>query len=140
MKHDEMIGKAQALAQLPDRGSAERAMDAVLRTLGERLPSGLADHMAAQLPASLGVCVHRAAESAALDGRDPSVGERFDLTAFAGRVAGRAGTTEDAALQETAAVFEVLDAALAPELMDKMAAVLPADIGGLLPSGRSQEL
>src|SRR5262245_43728044 len=53
MKHDEMIGKVQALAQLPDRGSAERTMHAVLSTLSERLPSGLARHVAAQLPPDL---------------------------------------------------------------------------------------
>ncbi|MGW6513252.1 DUF2267 domain-containing protein, partial [Streptomyces niveus] len=47
MHHDELIGKIQALAQLPDRGSTERATQAVLRTLGERLPAGLADHVAA---------------------------------------------------------------------------------------------
>ncbi|NED77289.1 DUF2267 domain-containing protein, partial [Streptomyces sp. SID9944] len=50
MQHDEMIGKVQALAQLPGRGPAERATQAVLATLAERLPSGLAGHAAAQLP------------------------------------------------------------------------------------------
>ncbi|WP_405679247.1 DUF2267 domain-containing protein [Streptomyces sp. NBC_01511] len=137
MHHDEMIGKIQALAQLPDRGSTERATLAVLRTLGERLPAGLADHVAAQLPPDLAACLRRMTESAAAAGRDAGSGERFDLIAFTGRIADRAGTTDDAALREAAAVLEVLDAALAPELMDKIAAALPVDIGALLPVGRA---
>jgi uncharacterized protein (DUF2267 family) len=139
MRHDEMIGKVQALAQLPDRGSAERATHAVLRTLGERLPAGLAGHLAAQLTPELAAPVRAATASAAADGRPSGIGERFGLPVFAGRIAGRAGTDEDAALREAAAVLEVLDAALAPELMTKVGEELPSDIRELLPSGRSTE-
>jgi uncharacterized protein (DUF2267 family) len=136
MRHDEMIGKVQALAQLPDRGSADRATRAVLGTLAERLPAGLADHVAAQLPPELAAPMRQASESSVSE-RSRTSGERFDLTAFAGRVAGRAGTDEDAALSETAAVMEVLDAALTPELTVKVAGVLPSDIRELLPVGRA---
>ncbi|MEU5702112.1 DUF2267 domain-containing protein [Streptomyces aurantiacus] len=139
MRHDEMIGKVQALAQLPDRGSADRATRAVLITLAERLPSGLAEHMSAQLPPELADPMRQAAELPSADGRSHTSGERFDLTVFAGRIAGRAGTDEDAALREAAAVLEVLDAALTPELNEKVAGVLPADIRLLLPSGRAAE-
>ncbi|MDQ0774513.1 uncharacterized protein (DUF2267 family) [Streptomyces aurantiacus] len=128
----------QALAHLPDRGSADRATRAVLSTLAERLPSGLADHMSAQLPPELADPMREVAEPSA-DGRSHTSGERFDLTVFAGRIAGRAGTDEDAALREAAAVLEVLDAALTPELNEKVAGVLPADIRLLLPSGRAAE-
>ncbi|MFE6286461.1 DUF2267 domain-containing protein [Streptomyces sp. NPDC057877] len=130
MQHDEMIGKVQALAQLPGRGPAERATEAVLTTLAERLPSGLAHHMAAQLPPGLAVSVLQATEPQA---------ERFDLTTLAGRVAARAGTNEDTAVREATAVFEVLDAALAPELMDHVAEALPSDIRELLPVARADE-
>ncbi|MFJ4800368.1 DUF2267 domain-containing protein [Streptomyces murinus] len=54
-----MIGKVQALAQLPDRGSAERAAHAVVTTLSERLPSGLARHVAAQLPPDMADAMRR---------------------------------------------------------------------------------
>ncbi|MGV9347057.1 DUF2267 domain-containing protein [Streptomyces spiralis] len=138
MRHDEMIGKVQALAQLPDRGSAERATRAVLSTLAERLPSGLADHVAAQLPHELAAPMREVTQSAAAGGTHAS-GERFDLTVFAGRIAGRAGTDEDAAVREAAAVLEVLDAALAPELTEKVGGALPADIRELLPAGRATE-
>jgi uncharacterized protein (DUF2267 family) len=137
MQHNEMIGKVQALAGLPDRGSAERATGAVLRTLGERIAPGLAEHVAAQLPPELGAHLRAAARDAAHEGRGRSAGERFDLTAFAGRVSGRAGVPDDAAVRDSAAVLEVLDGAVSPELMDKVAADLSADLGELLPSSRA---
>lgn len=136
MRHDEMIGKVQALAQLPDRGTAERVAAAVVTTLSERLPTGLARHVAAQLPHDMAVAMREAADAVA--GPDSGAsGERFGLTAFAGRIAVRAGTDEDTALREAAAVLEVLDAALAPELTERMAGALPGDIRELLPTGRA---
>ncbi|MFE5603382.1 DUF2267 domain-containing protein [Streptomyces coelicoflavus] len=138
MQHDEMIGKVQALTQLPGRGPADRATRAVLSTLAERVPSGLAEHMAAQLPPELAAPVRQAADNSAGDPANPST-ERFDLATFAGRIAGRAGTDDDTAVREAAAVLEVLDAALAPELMEHVAGALPADIRELLPAGRAAE-
>ncbi|MCV2457814.1 DUF2267 domain-containing protein [Streptomyces sp. ICN988] len=138
MQHDEMIGKVQALSRLPGRGPAERATQAVLTTLAERLPSGLADHMAAQLPPELAAPVRQVTASAA-NGPSSASAELFDLAAFTGRIAGRAGTDEDAAVREAAAVLEVLDAALAPELMENVAEALPADIRELLPAGRAAD-
>ncbi|CAL9366574.1 hypothetical protein SUDANB176_00780 [Streptomyces sp. enrichment culture] len=138
MQHDEMIGKVQALAQLPDRGSAEQVTRTVLRTLAERLPSGLADHMAAQLPPALAAAVREVTDSPG-DGRPGASGERFDLTVFTGRIAGRAATDEDTAVREAAAVLEVLDAALAPELTEKVAGALPADIRELMPARRTAD-
>ncbi|MEW2075296.1 DUF2267 domain-containing protein [Streptomyces sp. NPDC012403] len=128
MQHDEFIGKVQALTRLPDRGTSEQATRAVLSTLAERLPSGLAGHVAAQLPPTLAAPM-----------RQTTSGERFDLTTFAGRIAGRAETDEDAAVREAAAVLEVLDAALTPELTEKLVAALPRDIGNLLPAGRAAD-
>ncbi|WP_425385668.1 DUF2267 domain-containing protein [Streptomyces marokkonensis] len=128
----------QALTRLPDRGSAETATRAVLTTLAERLPSGLTDHVAAQLPPTLAAPMRQARDSVA-EGAATTSGERFGLTTFAGRIAGRAETDEDAALREAAAVLEVLDAALTPELTEKVAAALPKDIGALLPVGRAAE-
>ena len=139
MHHDEIIGKVQALAQVPDRGSAERATHAVVSTLSERLPSGLARHVAAQLPPDFAADMRRAAEASA--GADSgTAGERFGLTVFAGRIADRAGTDEDTALRDAAVVLEVLDAALAPELNERIAGALPSDIRELLPVERAHGL
>ncbi|GCB43397.1 DUF2267 domain-containing protein [Streptomyces sp. NL15-2K] len=139
MRHDEIIGKVQALAHLPDRGSTERATQSVLRTLAERLPTGLADHLAAQLPPDLAAHIRETTASATSEARPSGAGEPFDLTAFAGRVAVRAGTTEETALRYCAAVLEVLDAAVSPEEMRKLTDALPADIRELLPAGRADE-
>ncbi|MEU2060762.1 DUF2267 domain-containing protein [Streptomyces sp. NPDC013455] len=138
MRHDEMIGKVQALAQLPDRGTAERAAHAVVSTLSERLPSGLARHVAAQLPPDMAAAMREALDASAVHDSG-TASERFGLTAFAGRIAARAGTDEDTALRDAAAVLEVLDAALAPELTERMAGALPADIRELLPVGRATQ-
>ncbi|MEV7244540.1 DUF2267 domain-containing protein [Streptomyces sp. NPDC093248] len=137
MHHDEMIGKVRTLAGLPDGGSAERASRAVVCTLSERLPAGLARHVAAQLPPDLAAAMRRAADGTGAD--SGHAGERFGLAVFAGRIADRAGTDEDTALREAAAVLEVLDAALAPELTERMAGALPADIRELLPVERAVE-
>lgn len=50
MQHDVFIGQVQQRAKLPSRGDAERATRAALETLGERIPSGFATNLAAQLP------------------------------------------------------------------------------------------
>ncbi|MFD6833034.1 DUF2267 domain-containing protein [Streptomyces diastaticus] len=139
MQHDELIGKVQAAARLPGRGPAERVTQAVLATLGERLPAGLARNMASQLPPELAASVQQSPGAQAGAGPSDSAAERFDLTTFAGRIAVRAGTNEDTALRDAAAVLEVLDAALAPEVMEHLTAALPADIGTLLPAVRATE-
>ncbi|WP_407549334.1 DUF2267 domain-containing protein [Streptomyces sp. Pv4-95] len=139
MQHDELLGLVQARAALPDRGRAERAARATLETVAERVPAGLAQHLAAQLPHEIAEPMLRVSEEhAPAEGR-PSGGERFDLTIFAGRVAWRGGVSEEAALQEATAVFEVLDAALSPELMEKLSHSLPHDIRELLPLARAEE-
>ncbi|MZE78405.1 DUF2267 domain-containing protein [Streptomyces xinghaiensis] len=143
MRYEELTGKVQASARLPDRQSAERALGATLETLAERVPDGLADHLAAQLPEGAAEAVRRitAAHEAAPRQREYSRdhGERFDITSFAGRIAWRSGHSEEEALREAAAVLEVLDAAVSPELMHKLTAVLPRDIGELLPETRAGE-
>ncbi|KUJ67724.1 hypothetical protein ACZ90_25670 [Streptomyces albus subsp. albus] len=141
MRYEELTGQVQARAQLPDRQSAERVVRATLETLAERVPDGLAGHLAAQLPTEAAEPMRRVAASheGSADERAfrRAHGERFDLTGFAGRVAWRAGTTEDIALRDAAALFEVLDSAVSPELMERLYAALPRDIRQLLPEARA---
>lgn len=54
MNHDEFVGQVQHRAHLPSRGDAELIIRATLETLGERLQSESAEHVAAQLPPELG--------------------------------------------------------------------------------------
>ncbi|MBN0043523.1 DUF2267 domain-containing protein [Streptomyces actuosus] len=136
MKYADMVRTAGDRIGFIDLTEAEQTLRAVLRTVAERVPAGLADHLAAQLPHELDGAL-RPADPAAEAGHPRSVGERFDLTTFAGRVAWRAGVSEDTALRRSAAVLEVLDAAVAPESMEKLARALPLDIRALLPTARA---
>ncbi|UZJ30666.1 DUF2267 domain-containing protein [Streptomyces endophytica] len=148
MQHHEFLALVQERASLPDRGAAERAVRSTLETVAERVPSGLARHVAAQLPHELAGHLTREPQQAGGStgpsaerggAAPPGDGERFDLTVFAARVAWRGGVSEQAALQEAAAVFEVLDAALAPELMERLSHSLPHDIRELLPTTRAED-
>lgn len=139
MHHDEFLRLVQAGAALPDRGTAERAVRATLETLAERIPDGLAEHLAAQLPREIGEHLRRVVAAHEGGPEEYHTAERFDLTTFAARIAWRGGVSEDAALQEASAVFEALDAALAPELSEKLGSVLPPDIRELLPASRAED-
>lgn len=141
MRYEEFTGRVQARAGLGTRQAAERAVRATLETLGERVPDGVADHLAAQLPEEVGDALVRVVaehETSPHERADARVrGEPFDLAVFAGRVAWRGRVSEEEALRQSSAVLEVLDAAVAPELMRKLEGVLPPDIRDVLPSGRA---
>jgi uncharacterized protein (DUF2267 family) len=130
MQHDEFIGLVQNRARLSSRGDAERATRAVLETLGERIPEGLADNLAAQLPHEIGEHLRRTEVHAGA-----GTGERFDRPGFIARVAERAGVREQQAANLTRAVAEVIDEATQGGLMAKLADSLPADIRELVTAG-----
>lgn len=144
MRYEEFTGQVQARAGLPDRQSAERAVRATLETVAERVPDGVADHLAAQLPTEAAedlrrvTVAHETAPERRAEARDR--GERFDLTSFAGRIAWRTAGSEDDAVRQATAVLEVLDAAVSPELMAKLDNVLPHDIRELLPTSRAVDV
>lgn len=143
MRYEELTGQVQAHAGLPDRQAAERAVRATLETLAERIPDGVADHLAAQLPGEAAEALRRVVAGHETSPRQRAEartrGEPFGLTTFAGRVAWRSRTSEETALREATAVLEVLDAAVSPELMLRVGHVLPPDIRELLPSARAEE-
>jgi uncharacterized protein (DUF2267 family) len=130
MQYDEFIGLVQNRARLSSRGDAARATRAVLETLGERIPEGLADNLAAQLPHKIGEHLRRTEVHAGA-----GTGERFDRSDFIARVAGRAGVREQQAADLTRAVAEVIDEATQGGLMAKLADSLPADIRELVTAG-----
>ncbi|MFI0776570.1 DUF2267 domain-containing protein [Streptomyces sp. NPDC021212] len=141
MRYEELTGQVQERARLPDRQAAERTVRATLETLAERIPDGLADHLAAQLPTEAAepirrvIASHEGSPEQRAHHRDH--GERFGLTGFAGRIAWRGEASEDEAIREASAFFEVLDSAVDPELMEKVYDALPADIRELLPEARA---
>jgi uncharacterized protein (DUF2267 family) len=143
MHYEEFTGQVQARARLGSRQVAERAVRATLETVAERVPDGVADHLAAQLPGEAAAPLRRVIaehESTPRMRAEARVsGEHFDLPIFAARVAWRTATSEDEALRQASAVLEVLDAAVEPQLMDKLEDVLPPAIREVLPSGRAAD-
>jgi uncharacterized protein (DUF2267 family) len=130
MQHDQMIGQVQARAKLSSRGDAERAVRATLETLGERLPEGLADNLAAQLPQEIGEHLRRTELLGGI-----GTGERFDRNEFITRVMERSGTDPGQATYQARVVFEVLDEAATGGLMERVRDALPPDVRELATAG-----
>jgi uncharacterized protein (DUF2267 family) len=130
MQHDEFIGQVQNRAHLSSRGDAERATRAVLETLGERIPEGLADNLAAPLPHEIGEHLRRTEVYGGA-----GTGERFGRQDFIARVAERAGVREQQAAYLARAVAEVVNEATQGAVMAKVAESLPADIRELVTAG-----
>ena len=132
MQHDEFIGQVQNRAHLSSRGDAERAVRATLETLGERVPEGLADNLAAQLPHEIGEHLRRTEVYGGA-----GTGERFDRKDFIRRAAERAGVSEQQAAFLIRAVTEVTDEATQGGLFAKLEESLPTDIRELITAGAS---
>ncbi len=130
MQHDEFIGHVQQRARLGSRGEAERATRAVLETFAERLPAGLADNVAAQLPEEVSEDLHRVVKAP----DEPDEGERFSRDEFIDRVAERAGGGVDPpqAAHWIRAVFDVVDEATSGSLTGKVADSLPTEFRDLV--------
>lgn len=105
-------------------GVAERAVQATLQTLAERLPKAEARNLAEELPPELGAWVHT--------GPRP---ERFGAEEFVRRVADRLGVDGPTAERYAAVVFAALAQAVSDKEYADLTAVLPNDFGALLPRG-----
>ena len=91
MNFDEFTGTVQHRLELPNTGKAVRAIRATLMTLGERIPEGNADDLAASLPMEI---------KWYLTGAVADHGQRFDWPEFVRRVGERSNTEgTDAAYQ-----------------------------------------
>ena len=135
MRHEEFIGQVQARAHLGGRDRAERASRATLETLGERVPEGLADNLAAQLPHEIGEHLRR---TEVFGGRGS--GERFGRDEFLRRVAAKAGVDESRAAYLARVVLAVSSEATQGGIMDKVAASLSEDLRPLVTSGTEGQL
>jgi uncharacterized protein (DUF2267 family) len=104
------------------REQTERAVRAVLHTLGERITRGEAEDIAAFLPTELRPILTSVPEPA----------ESFGLEEFIQRVADREVVDKDAAADHVRAVFLALGQAVAPGELRDMAAQLSRDYNPLL--------
>jgi uncharacterized protein (DUF2267 family) len=104
------------------REEAERAIEATLRTLAERITGGEARDVALLLPKEVRPFLERTPEEA----------ERFGLDEFYRRVAEREGADPPTAAAHARAVFVALGVAVAPGELRDMASQLPAEYDPLL--------
>lgn len=135
MQHDTFIGQVQSRARLSSRGEAERATRAVLETLGDRLPEGLVDNLAAQLPQELDVHLRR---TEVFGGE--GTGIRFDRDEFVSRVSQRSGFDGPKSTFVSRVVCEVIDEAVQGGIMAKVREGLPPDVQVLVTSGSSGQM
>jgi uncharacterized protein (DUF2267 family) len=114
MQYQEFLGEVQQRIRVGEQHEAVGAARATLQTLGERIVSGEADNLAAQLPDELAYYLRQA-------NRD----ERFQLGQFYKRVARRAEIDYTDAVHQARAVVSVLEEAVTPGEFADMKAQLP---------------
>jgi uncharacterized protein (DUF2267 family) len=103
------------------REDAERAVQATLRTLAERLTGGEARHVAGELPPPASEWLH-----------DGNKAEPFGVAEFLQRVAEREGVPEETAKEHARAVFAALGRALSSKELHDMVSELPKDFQELV--------
>jgi uncharacterized protein (DUF2267 family) len=120
MNHDEFVGQVQHRAHLPSRGDAETIIRATFETLGERLQSETAAHIAAQLPPELGRHM-----------KDRRF-EHLSLRDFHERVAEREHTDVEKSMFHTRCVLDTMRTAVSPGVVQKLRLQLPREFQPLL--------
>jgi uncharacterized protein (DUF2267 family) len=108
---------------------AERATEATLQTLAERIDAGEARDLAGELPDELAPWLATITPA-----------ERLDIYEFLRRVAEREGVDIEAAERHARAVFIALHRALSPQEFADLSAELPKDFAPLLPAGRDLDV
>ena len=121
MNHKEFV-EFVAQAAGDDTGTAERAVHAVLQTLGERLGADEGRQLVSELPPELGPWLHTAGPA-----------ERFDAVEFVRRVAEREGTDRVTAERHVKAVLIALSRATSDDKYRDLKDRLSKDYAPLLP-------
>jgi uncharacterized protein (DUF2267 family) len=103
------------------RAEAERATQATLQTLAERLARGEARDLAAQLDPGIGPWLFTDTDA-----------EGFDLDEFLHRVAERSGVPPEGALKDARAVLLALRRTVSQDELEDMTAELPAELRALI--------
>jgi uncharacterized protein (DUF2267 family) len=103
---------------------AQRAVEATLQTLAERIDAGEARDLAEELPDEVAPWLATTTPA-----------ERLDIDEFLRRVAERADVDIETAERHAAAVFIALQRAVSPQEFADLSAELPKDFAPLLPTG-----
>ncbi len=119
MNFDEFTGEVQHRLELPGTGEAVRAIRATLYSLGERIPAGAAEDLAASLPMEIDWY---------LTGAVDEHGQRFDWREYVSRVAEIEGADHaDAAYHAQVIVDLVASLVPATDLQDLRAQLPEAE-------------
>jgi uncharacterized protein (DUF2267 family) len=124
MNYEQFIESVERAAHT-SREEAERAAQATLRTLAERLTGGEARHVAQELPQPAAAWLH-----------DGNRAEQLSITEFVRRVAEREGVPEETAGEHARAVFAALGQALSGKELHDMVSELPKDFRELTEAAR----
>jgi uncharacterized protein (DUF2267 family) len=124
VRAEAFVAAVQLGAGLATAEEARRVARAVLLSLGEHLPDGWAQHLAAELPSEL-------ADPLRYGSRRPSFG-RGDRTGFLATVGQRAAVAPARAAELARVVFTVVAEAGDPALVRRVRDTLTDDLGALL--------
>lgn len=125
MTYDQLIGEVQNRARLSSRGDAERATEATLQTLADRLEGGESQQLVAELPEELKGRIR-------VDGHHEA--ERLSLDDFFARVSEREGADLPEAVHHARAVISVLEEAISPGEIADIRQQLPGEFTPLFES------
>jgi uncharacterized protein (DUF2267 family) len=114
MEYEEIIEEIGRAAGGLGKEAAERAAQATLQTLADRIPREEARHVVRELPDELKPWIFTDTEA-----------EAFGIDEFLDRLAKRENTDIETALLHARAVFFALGRALSPEIMAHVVATLP---------------
>lgn len=128
LDYDEFIATVESEGAV-SREEAERAVQATLRTLAERLSGGEVEDIARQLPQELRPWLHDGAKA-----------EPFDLEEFLRRVADREGVPAALAEDHARLVFAALGRTLTPDELKDMVSELPTSFDELIEEARRQSI
>lgn len=129
MEYEEFCAEITRESGEPDIRKVQRAAQATLQTLAERLPRSEAERLFLELPAETKPWVRSASDAGA-----------FDIDEFLGRVARREGVDVETAFDHARAVFYALGDAIGPEEADHVAATLPRTFGPLVAEAQHRSL
>lgn len=132
MQHDEFIGHVQDRARLSSRGEAERATQATLQTLAERLAGGAAGNLASELPPQIANYLGSR--------HDMEIADEMSLDDFFRRVSEREGVDLPKSIHHARSVIDVLGEAVSQGQMQKIREQLPDQWDPLFESGSEGEM
>lgn len=116
MNFDEFTGTVQHRLELPGTGETVRAIRATLMSLGERIPAGNAEDLAASLPMEIDWYLTDAVREH---------GQRFDWTAFVSRVSEVTGAEPPDAAYHAQVIVDLVASLVPPSDLQQLRDQLP---------------